>query len=204
MKLSSVSFIVFNRSAISHQSFALLLSLQALIIWESWCFDRVCLSKTRLVADSLEKSRLLVLIFQGFVPLKCIYSRRIPLVAGFSKYVARRALQTCLRGRFGPWLVPPSSCLWGEKSNKCNQFICAFFKTTKDWSKNTLLGKEMRGALQNWLVGRFQPGQQSACGWWGVCPVVPDVPSTALLLLLFSPQLAHKTGAHCYSRWPSG
>ena len=173
MKLSSVSFIVFNRSAISHQSFALLLSLQALIIWESWCFDRVCLSKTRLVADSLEKSRLLVLIFQGFVPLKCIYSRRIPLVAGFSKYVARRALQTCLRGRFGPWLVPPSSCLWGEKSNKCNQFICAFFHNNKRLIKKHTAGERNAGSSPE-LVGRQVPTWAAVSVW-----VVGGVPSCA-------------------------
>ena len=189
----------FYRSAISHQSFALLRSLQVLIIWESCRFDRVCLSKTCLFRNGSTSCS----NFLRFLPLKCIYLRRVPLVAGFSKYVARWALQTCLRGRFGPLLVPPS-CLWGEKSNKCNQLVCAFFHNYKRLVKKHAAGGKMRGALQNWLVGRFQPGQQSACGWWGVCPIVPDVPSSALLLLLFSPQLAHKTGAHCYSQWPSG
>ena len=159
----------------------------------------MCLSKTRLVADSLEKSRLLVLIFQGFVPLKCIYLRRVPLVAGFSKYVARRALQTCLRGRFGPLLVPPS-CLWGEKSNESNQFVCAFFHNVKRLIKKHTAGKCGELSRTGWWAGSSL-GSSQRVGGGGCAQLCPVVPSTALLLLLFSPQLAHKTGAHCYSRW---
>ena len=134
----------------------------------------MCLSKTRLVADSLEKSRLLVLIFQGFVPLKCIYSRRIPLVAGFSKYVARRALQTCLRGRFGRWLVPPS-CLRGEKSNKCNQFICAFFHNNKRLIKKHTAGERNAGSSPELVAGQV-PTWAAVSVW-----VVGGVPSCAQL-----------------------
>ena len=159
----------------------------------------MCLSKTCLVADSSETARLPNFLRFCVFEMYLLEESSTCLWQAFPN-MSRGELSrpVCGAGLVPGWLPP--SCLWGEKSKKCNQLASAFFHNNKRLIKKRTAGGKMRGALQNWLLGRFQPGQQSACGWWGVCPVVPDVPSTALLLLLLSPQLAHKTGAHCYSR----
>ena len=119
------------------------------------------------------------------MPFKCIYLRRVPLVAGFSKYVARRALQTCLRGRFGPLLVPPA-CLWGEKSNKCKQFVCAFCNNAKRLiKKHTHWGKKCGELSRTGCWAGSNLGSSQRVGGGGVpscaqlCPMCPALPCSS-------------------------
>ena len=77
-------------------------------------------------------------------------------------------------GQVWSLLVPPA-CLWGEKSNKCKQFVCAFFHNIKRLIKKHTAGERNAGSSPELVAGQV-PTWAAVSVW-----VVGGVPSCAQL-----------------------